>query len=388
MKNLLFVTAISLVLAGCGNKAGTTMNGDDDDDDVGSDGGNPPPAKVPLIVGTGSGLQVWADSASITSDVDPDVTVKGDVANGVTAIAISGDRLYVGRKGMAVPPGSDGGSAILAYDGAHTLTASATAAAIVKTPLDSDELRVDTADNLWDDVTAGQEVFRYASASTLAATAGPAATFTHPNMQLPSFAVETTSQRLFAGQISGTGVIAWNDAMTATGSPPDDFTLSLGAYWGMRVDHDRLYAVGQHLSSGTGPAVESGVAIWANASAITGTATPIIIKTGYQGGGFIQNLALRDDILVVVARDQKAIMIYKHASALSADVAPDFTITDHLSAPGRAVIDASHRLYIADTGGVLVFDTIDTAPTFVTQLATAATGTVETTRPIDLVLAE
>jgi hypothetical protein len=233
-------------------------------------------------------------------------------------------------------------------------------------------------------------VFRYASASTLGSTTAPAATFTHPNMQLPSFAVETTSQRLFAGQISGTGVIAWNDAMTATGSPPDDFTLSLGAYWGMRVDHDRLYAVGQHSGNGTGtgPAVSSGVAIWPSASAITGTTAPIIIKMGYQGGGFIQNLALRDDILVVVARDQKAIMIYKHASALAADVAPDFTITDHLIAPGRAVIDASHRLYVADTGGVLVFDTIDTSPTFVTQLATAASGTSQTSRPVDLVLAE
>ncbi|HEV7558503.1 MAG TPA: hypothetical protein VGO00_23700, partial [Kofleriaceae bacterium] len=158
--------------------------------------------------------------------------------------------------------------------------------------------------------------------------------------------------------------------------------------WGMRVDHDRLYAVGQHMDNGGGPAVESGVAIWPAASALDAAALPIVIKTGYTPSGFIQNLALRDDILVVVARDQKAIMIYKHASAITADVAPDFTITDHLIAPGRAVIDASHRLFIADTGGVVVFDTIDTAPTYVTQLATAAAGTAGTTKPVDLVLAE
>ena len=386
MKNLLCACAIALI--GCGDKTGNPINGGDDDGGQGSDSSTPP-TPVPLIVATGSGLQVWNDSASITSDVAPDAIVAGNnLANGATALAIAGDRLYVGRHGKPLPPGTDTDSAILAYSGAHALTASSTAVATVGTPVDSIELRVDTADNLWDDVAAGQEVFRYASASTLGSSATPTATFTHPNMQLPSFAVETTSQRLFAGQISGTGVIAWNDAMTATGSPPDDFTLSFGAYWGMRVDHDRLYAVGQHDSNGGGPAIETGVAIWPNASTLGAATTPIIIKNSYTGGGFVQNLALRDDILVVVARDQKVIMVYKHASAITGDVAPDFMITDKLIAPGRAVIDASHRLYVVDTGGVLVFDTIDTAPKLVTQLAIAAAGTAQTTLPVDLVLAE
>jgi len=383
MKNLLCACAIALIA--CGDKTGQPIGGDDDDQ--GSDGGNPP-GKVPLIVATGSGLQVWNDSASITTDVAPDVTIAGNnLTDGATALAIAGDRLYVGVHGKLLPPGNNGAT-ILAYSGAHALTASSTAVATVGTPVDSIELRVDTADNLWDDTSAGQEVFRYASASTLGSSATPTATFTHPNMQLPSFAVETTSQRLFAGQISGTGVIAWNDAMTATGSPPDDFTVSLGAYWGMRVDHDRLYAVGQHMDNGGGPAATAGVAIWPNASALDVATVPIKIQKSYTPGDFIQNLALRDDILVVVARDQKSIMIYKNASAITGDVAPDFTITDHLLAPGRAVIDASHRLYVVDTGGVLVFDTIDTAPTFVTQLATASSGTSQTNRPVDLVLAE
>jgi hypothetical protein len=384
MNNLLCACAIALI--GCGDKTGNPIGGDDDANQGSDSGSNSGP--VPLIVATGGGLQVWNDSASIVSDVAPDVVVAGNgLADGVTALAIAGDRLYAGRHGKLLPPG-DSGAAILAFSGAHALTAGSTAVAIINTLVDSIELRVDTADNLWDDVSAGQEVFRYASASTLGSSATPTATFTHPNMQLPSFAVETTSQRLFAGQISGTGVIAWNDAMTATGSPPDDFTLSLGAYWGMRVDHDRLYAVGQHMNNGGGPAVETGVAIWPGASALTAAALPIVIKSGYTAGGFVQNLALRDDILVVVARDQKAIMIYKHASAITGDVAPDFTITDKLIAPGRAVIDASHRLYVLDTGGVRVYDTIDTAPTFVVQLATAAAGTAQTNLPIDLVLAE
>jgi hypothetical protein len=297
---LLLVAAIALV--GCGDKVGNPIGGGDDDV---FDSGTPTP--VPLIVGTGSQLQVWNDSAAITSDVYADVQITGNaLTSGVTALAIAGDRLYVGRRGITVPPGQNG-SSILAYSGAHALTANSVADAIVSTPADSIELRVDTADNLWDDVAAGQEVLRFAQASTLGSTATPAATFTHPNMQLPSFAVETTSQRLFAGQISGTGVIAWNDAMTATGSPPDDFTLSLGAYWGMRIDHDRLYAVGQHMGGG------GGVAIWPNASSLVAAATPIIITKGFTAGGFIQNLAIRDDILVVIARDQKAIMIYKQA---------------------------------------------------------------------------
>jgi hypothetical protein len=376
----------ALVLGACGNSNGNAITGDDDDDaQMGSDGGHEP-TPVPLVVATGEGLVIWHDSLSLSSSIVPDVVVStNSLDNGATAVTATANHVFVGRASKpVVPPGNETTAAVLVYGGAATLTAASTAAASVATSSVS-ELRVDGADNLWvDDAEAAGTVLRYASASTLGSTATATATFAHPNGQLPSFAVEPTSQRLFAGQISGTGVIAWNDAMTATGSPPDDFTLGLGAYWRMRVDtdHDRMYAVGQHMGGG------AGLAIWPNASTLGNSTPPLLVAKGYTAGDFISDCAVRDDVVVVVARDQKAVMIYTHASAITADRAPDFTITDHLIAPTRAVLDSHDRLYIADTGGVLIFSSISTAPTFITQVSVAATGTSGTAKPNDLTLAE
>jgi hypothetical protein len=376
MRALLF----SIALAACGDKTGQPI--DQIDSPQGIDAPVPPGA-VPLVVATDHGLLVWNDSAALTTNVAPDITITSNLAPGATAVAVTGDRLYVGRHA----PGNVGAAAILAFDHAHALTASATPTATITRPYDATTLRVDGADDLWvEENQFGGQVLRFAGASSLGDAATPAATFHHPNDQLPSFAVEETSKRLFAGQISGSGVVAWNDAMTRTGMPADDFTLSGGAYWGMRIDHDRLYAVGSQPVVPPGGA--SSVAIWPNASTLSGPASPIVLSMGYTGG-FIANLALRDDILVVSARDQNRIMIYTHASAMTADRAPDFTIDDsHMNGPGRLAIDHSHRLYVADAAGVLVFATIDTAPTFVTKLVVPASVGGSPPVPADLALAE
>ena len=49
------------------------------------------------------------------------------------------------------------------------------------------------------------------------------------------------------------------------------------------------------------------------------------------------------------------------------------------------MLDAHDRLYIADGGGVLIFGSISTAPTFVTQVTPSTTTTA---KPNDLWLAE
>ena len=230
-------------------------------------------------------------------------------------------------------------------------------------------MNVDGQDDLWIAYNNGEsQIDRFAGASTIGSAATASATYTHPNKQLPSFAFEPVSNRLFVGQISGAGMLAWDSATTLSGSPTFDFTLASGAFWAMAVDpdHDRLYAGGQYADA------KYGVAIWPSASALAAAAQPTVtLMIASNQNTVISVLVGRDDVLAVANRDQDVIEIYLHASAITTDRAPDFTISDtHLSKPTRLAIDAAGRLYVVDANGVLVFGSIATAPTFIAELTT------------------
>src|SRR5262249_14992120 len=93
------------------------------------------------------------------------------------------------------------------------------------------------------------------------------------------------------------------------------------------------------------------------------------VTSGYTKGYFISHLLVRGDVLAVAARDQNAIMIYKKASSITADVAPDFTITDpKMTLPSHLALDGAGRLYAVDQDSVLVFRDVATGPTLATEI--------------------
>ena len=225
----------------------------------------------------------------------------------------------------------------------------------------------------------GGIIFRFdaqdlTSTSKLTDASAPTATFVHSSQQLPSVAFESASDRLFGGQMSGAGTLAWNGASKRTGTVVSDFKVADGAYSTMQISGDRLYAGGTH---GDGTA---GVALWSMARQVAGATAPVLLTKRYQAWKLISHLVVRGglDVLVVAARDQNQVFVYTKASSITADRAADFTINaadrPEMSLPRRVAVDGSGRLYVTDNHGILVFKDVATNPTFVTELKSGVSG--------------
>ena len=119
MKALLAVTLCTpLIAAGCNSK-GEPIQGIDAQGSGSSDAA--PPSTVPLVVASSLGVVSWNDSAGIVADVAPDVTLtNGGLDTGASAVAVAADRLYVGQLAQ---PGGLAANTMVAFSGAHSLTA-------------------------------------------------------------------------------------------------------------------------------------------------------------------------------------------------------------------------------------------------------------------------
>jgi len=358
------------LLAACGDTAGNPIlaaspgedaaqggaspaqdGGSTGDGKSGDDGGDAAPNRDPaLAVASNDGVHLWKHAAALASDTAPDATLGASgLSDGASSLAGANGHLWVGR--------AAGELGVLRFDDAASLTSASTPSATLPTTAAATSLAIDGG-LLW--ANLGGTIAMFADATT-----APAASFVHPFEQIMGNAYDPVSDRLFGGQISGAGVLAWNQAHTKTGPSNDDFVVADGghAYWTMQIAQNRLYAAGAHSST------ESGVAIWPNASGISGPAAPITLTDGYDRGKFISHLIVRDDVLAVAARDQDVIYVYEHASAITANRAADFTLTHpSLVRPNRLAIDANARLYAIDDDGIVVFANVSSTPAFVTEI--------------------
>jgi hypothetical protein len=328
-----------------------------------------------LVIGSSDHVSFWNSASAIGADRTPEVSLdSGGLGAGVTAITASGHRLFVARK----PTG--GAAALVVFDNADVLDSTAAPAATINREGDSiGVLRADSGNRLWVGSFLGGISLLLGAGGTLTNSSTMAALFTHPWQQIPACAFEPTSGRLFAGQISGAGVLAWNGAAGKTGSPSNDFKLADGAYWGMTIAGNRLYAVGNHPGN-----TSNGVAIWNGADSLAAT-TPasVLLTSGYRFQIVFPDVTVRDDVLAVVAQSDDKVMIYKSASTIAADRAPDAVLTHALmKAPSRALFGPGGRLYVMDRDGVLIFRDVKTTPTFVTKV-TSGIGS-----PVDMTIVE
>jgi hypothetical protein len=82
----------------------------------------------------------------------------------------------------------------------------------------------------------------------------------------------------------------------------------------------------------------------------------------------------------VVAGSEDKVMIYKSASAIAADRAPDVVLTHALmKSPSRALFGPDGRLYVMDRDGVLIFRDVTSTPAFVTKMTSGIGSPVEMT---------
>lgn len=346
--------------------------------DAGAAGDAGAPLRLPrLVVSSGEGISLWDRANQLSADRPADVRLSvGGPAGGVGPLTVGSDRIFA-----AVTGGSGG---VVVLDQASTLGGSA-APLMTLAGLQVSKLSV-VQDRLYAMSTiaacaglscTGLRVFD--GAGGLGAGSTWRTNLFHMWGQLPSFAVLGPTARVFAGQISGAGLLVYAATATRTGDQSASFALDPGAYWALGVEGDQLYA------GGDAEVGHSGVSIWSGAMSASGpTAPAVILRSGFPPGQiFIADLAVRDDVLAVPLRDRSSVLIYEHASQIRADRAPDAVLTSPaLSAPTRVLFGASGRLYVLDDDGVLIFQPGLVGWAFVAEIKTGLTA------PRDLALVE
>jgi hypothetical protein len=315
-----------------------------------------------VIADTGGTVGLWALDTALT-DRAPDVTLAG-LDGAPVAVAVRGDRLIVITDGAAFP--------IAIYDSASRATTGATpdvriaaADAGVASLTAIAEAQVDAAGNLW--LLEGFGRVDLIKGGALGTPTGNAQ-FTHPWDQLAAMAV--VGDKLFAGQISGAGIVVWDGAAARTGlqDAGPDWTLDMTVpAWALAVGGGRLYALAAEA--------QTHLAVWTDAAALAAPRAPDL-DVPMSATQAVGDLATSDGALVALIAngvDENRVAIYNDAAAMTPDSAPDHTVTpmgaDYLK---RAVLDASGRLFVRDTGGVYVYADALTAPAPVTKLTALA----------------
>lgn len=314
---------------------------------------------------TQAGVAIWNNPDAIASNVAPTTTLTDTAVAGAKSrgIALLGKHLFVGAMGNPV---------IVAWDNADTV--SGNAAPQVSLPNSAvtgvnnvfDSIFVDAATNtLWPvSYLNGAQLF--INASTLNSSAFSRAQFTHQWQQLPGFAFDGANKRMFQGQISGAGLLAWNNADAKIGIfNTADFTVvpSL-AFWSIAIAQTRMYG-----ASSTSPV---SVAVWSNAANITAPTAPAFSLSGATSGlpangGFIPHVAVTNNVLVVALQGNR-VNVYQNASALVGQTMPTAAITANVNQPKKTVLSKANKLYVLDLDGVAIFKDATTTPTFVAKV--------------------
>lgn len=346
---------------GAGNDA-SMMDAADGASDGGGDSGV---GITRLFVTTQDGVAVWNDPESLAADVMPTTTLNHSSVSGGKArgIALLGKRLFVGANGNPI---------LVAYDGADV--AMGGIGPQVQLPISSvtgssnvfDSIYVDSATNTLWPVSFNNGAQLFIQAATLNSSAFSRAQFTHSFQQLPGFAFDTANKRLFLGQISGAGMLAWNGADTKIGifSTPDFTVVSTQAFWSIAIAQNRMY--GGNSNSPVS------IAVWSNLGGVTMATAPSFSMTGTASGlpangGFIPHVAVTSDVLVVTLQ-ANLINLYKNASALSGQTMPSPTVASNMNQPKKTILAKSNKLYVLDSEGVAIFKDATTTPTFVAKL--------------------
>jgi len=330
-----------------------------------------------------AGVAVWDGVTSLAADAAPTFAMSDtSVANGTRgALAVAG-RLVLG-------PAAGG---LVVFDGAKTLGAGAAPAATIPVsafikpatnisePLATLIAYNEKTDTLWAGGTWG--VDRFDDGATLSSSSAGAALFTHAYLQLPGFAYDGTGDHAILGQISGAGVLEWDGAKSATGTPTASFTLDQKlAAWSLSISGDRLYAIGGDTTGGATP--RESIDVWNGISGVAAAKAPdFSITSGIAQNDYSPYVTVAADVLIACIQANKVLM-WKNASSITGDKSPDFTLTTQLSSPIKAVLaPVSNRLYVLDSEGVAIYANATSTPTFVAKIKSGLS------HPEDLVVIE
>ncbi len=337
----------------------------------GSGGGSSGPSRL-IVAGveaSGHGVFWWDEPDTLTSDVAPTDAIDDLSTGSATAIAATSSAVYVATNQPS--------AALVALGPGGSLTAGETPAAVIpRSSLPSATgaaetiLAAEGGPVIASSFTDGAYLF---PSGALTSASVPSAHFTHAFSQTPGVAWDPAADRLFLGQISGAGMLAWHGATTATGAPPHDYAVPNVAIWTHALAGGRLFGGG---SSGSG-APSPGIAVW-ETSSLSASAAPAFVLGSASGIGtntFIRDVTVEDDVLVACVQNVSMghrVLVWDGASSLAAGAVPSATIMVS-SEPLRAALSPSGRLYVLSATSIFVYDQPTTAATLVATLTGAGT---------------
>jgi hypothetical protein len=325
-----------------------------------------PPVTLPRLVVSDpdAGVLLWDNADEITSDAAADATL-GDLSGHALALALYGERLVVAS--------SDGTYAFFIYDDIARIGDGASyddrigVDAVGGSALSQvGEMSADGEGNLWTVIYQGS-IWLVREGASLGSASPGQVEFMHPWSQINSMELDVAGNKLLGGQISGAGLIVWNDPTSDTGTGNEnDWTLHVASATSMLIDSDRLYV---------GCWNEPYLQIWNGISSITATAAPDATMAAGSNLDEVWDVFVRDNVLVacVFTTGVSKVNVYLDAGALDGETAPDFEIDDALlDWPRKAYLDANENLYVMDSDGILIFSNALSAPALVTEITAAA----------------
>jgi len=320
-----------------------------------------------------AGVLMWDNADTISSDAAADAAL-GDLSGEPLALALHEGRLIVAS--------SDATHAFFLYDdAARAADGESWDDRIGVEAVGGDalfrvaEMSADGAGNLWTVAYQGS-IWLIREGASLGSGSPSHVEFMHPWSQINSMVLDAAGSKLLGGQISGAGLIVWDDPMSFTGTGNEnDWALHNADATSMVIDGERLYV---------GCWNEPFVQIWDGIASITAPAAPAAAMAADSNLDQVWHVFVRDNVLVACVHevDVSKVNVYMDAAALSGETAPDLEITDAaLNWPRKAYLDANENLYVMHQDGVLIFRDALTAPALAASLTAAG-------EPSDFVLIE
>ena len=306
-----------------------------------------------LFVTDGSSLLLWNNPHTLSTARPADLAI---ALPGARAVATFGSQVFVlGNAGIA--NWADGLSITALTAPSFTIPLTAL------TPAPTQPLTRLTAAPVGDGLSlfAWSQEGAWHLPSPLSATTTTRAVFKHPFMQLPSLAYVPTSSaggdRLFMGQISGPGLLAWNGAGLAMGQPMHDFATTNANVWALSLSTSRLVGGG---SFGAG-APSLGIGLWNSPATFSSTRAADVMLASTAGtfssNDFIPDLSCDGVVLAVGVQNlmNQRLLVWSNVDTATAATAHSFT--GPLPASPKRVFTLAGRHYVLTQTEVVLFAT-------------------------------
>jgi hypothetical protein len=318
---------------------------------------SPNPAR--LFVGSdpndgGTRLLAWDQAQSVSATTPPSVNVP----------------LTLEPRGLLTDPNTNAPRILVLGNGAALFqnAMSMTSASTPSTTLPSSTVVLGltaktffTGTNTWVSDFNG-DMLRFDALTALTSSSMPVK-FVHPFNQIYGAAYDATGDRLIGGQVSGAGVLVFENASTATG------TMNMSSFQLLNEIQEHLVTlptgIGVRLFSAT--YASGNVHVWTNIAGVTGPTAPSFTLTALPATlSGIRNMRAFGDTLMVMGA---SVVIYRNASLLTASSMPSVTLTDpSFSLATDAFLGSDDTLYVLTSDGVAIFGTGSTTPVFRAKL--------------------